>query len=551
MKVLMAQINYQIGNISENTQAILTVIKQYGNNVDLIVFSELCITGYYPRDLLYQSSLIDLQNKSIEQIKSVSKDYSAGIVIGYVQKNEGTGKPYFNSLALIEEGKQIFNYIKRLLPVYNVFDEARHFEPGSEEGIFEFRGNNIGFLICEDAWNKFDAPVYQYNPVKDLMNKDLDLVVSINASPCNIGKQQERFDIIKQVATSCSVPVVYVNQIGGCDDLIFDGGSAVIDADGNCLALAKFYEEDAVIFDSEIVKESVIPVFPSKMDVIAQQLKLGLADYCRKTGFESVVVGCSGGIDSAVTIALAAWVLGPENVKAITMPSQFSSKGSWSDSEELCDNLGVKLFNFPIKEEFDLDCKGFESTFGQRPAGLTQENIQARTRMKVLMAYSNEFGNMVLSTGNKSEISVGYCTLYGDMSGGLSVLGDLYKMEVYGLARYLNDTVFGREVIPISIIDKEPSAELSPDQKDSDSLPDYPVLDAILHLYIEEDYLTQQEKDKYERTLSNIDYDVIVKIKRMVSRAEYKRQQSAPVLRVHPRAFGIGRQIPLCSYINS
>tara|TARA_R110002072_G_scaffold302794_1_gene488802 strand:+ start:39610 stop:41256 length:1647 start_codon:yes stop_codon:yes gene_type:complete len=546
MKLLMAQLNYQIADIEGNTQKILSVLEQYGHQVDLIVFTELCITGYYPKDLLYQGSLIQAQNKAIDLIKSATESLSAAVVLGYVEQNEGTGKPYFNALGLYEKGKQIAACYKQLLPVYNIFDEARHFEPGNQTGVLEFRGSKLGFLICEDGWENSAHPMYKSNPVKDLEEEGVNTIISINASPGNIGKQEQRYELIKQTAQRCDANVIYVNQVGGMDDIVFDGGSIAINAKGETLAQSKFYEEDFTLVDlSNAI--SIETKVQSKMQVIAQQLRVGLLDYCNKTGFDSVVVGSSGGIDSAVTLALAVWALGSDKVMAITMPSPFSSEGSWSDSEVLCENLGIPLINAPIRDQFQLDCEEFEKRFGERPSGLTQENMQARTRARILMAYSNNFGNLVLSTGNKSEISVGYCTLYGDMGGGLSLIGDLYKMEVYALARYLNEHIFNGKGIPEPIIDKEPSAELSPDQKDSDSLPPYPVLDAILHRYIEEDYLTDTEKVSYEKTLSKIDQATIDKVRKMVSRAEYKRQQAAPVIRVHHRAFGIGRQIPLTS----
>jgi NAD+ synthetase len=546
MKLLMAQLNYQIADIEGNTKKILSVLEQYGHQVDLIVFTELCITGYYPKDLLYQRSLIEAQDTAIDLIKAATESFSAAVVLGYVEKNEGTGKPYFNALGLYEKGKQISACYKQLLPVYNIFDEARHFEPGNQTGVLEFRGSKLGFLICEDGWENSAHPMYKSNPVKDLEAEGVDTIISINASPGNIGKQEQRYELLKQTAQRCNANVIYVNQVGGMDDIVFDGGSIAINAKGKTLAQSKFYEEDLTLVDINNAI-SIATKVQSKMEVIAQQLRVGLLDYCNKTGFDSVVVGSSGGIDSAVTLALAVWALGSDKVMAITMPSPFSSEGSWSDSEVLCENLGIPLINAPIREQFQLDCEEFEKRFGERPSGLTQENMQARTRARILMAYSNNFGNLVLSTGNKSEISVGYCTLYGDMGGGLSLIGVLYKMEVYALARYLNEHIFNGKGIPEPIIDKEPSAELSPDQKDSDSLPSYPVLDAILHRYIEEDYLTDTEKESYEKTLSKIDQATIDKVRKMVSRAEYKRQQAAPVIRVHHRAFGIGRQIPLTS----
>ena len=548
MKVLMAQLNYQIADIDGNTQKILSVMEQHGADVDLIVFTELCITGYYPKDLLYQRSLISAQNAALDRIKQATRDLNAAVIIGYVEPNNGYGKPYFNSLGLFENGQQLVTANKQLLPVYNIFDEARHFEPGDQTGVFQFRGSKIGFLICEDGWEDSADPMYKSNPVQDLEEQGVDTIISINASPGNIGKQAQRYDLIKQTAQRCNANLVYVNQVGGIDDIVFDGASIAVNAQGQTLAQSRFYEEDLSVVD--LTSKNIIETkIQNKMAVIAQQVKLGLLDYCKKTGFNSVVIGSSGGIDSAVTIALAVWALGAENVVAITMPSPFSSEGSWSDSEELCENLGIPLINAPIRDQFKLDCDEFEKRFGEKPSGLTQENMQARTRARILMGYSNNFGNLVLSTGNKSEISVGYCTLYGDMGGGLSLIGDIYKMEVYALARYLNEQVFDRKGIPEPIIDKEPSAELSPDQKDSDSLPPYPVLDAILHYYIEEDYLTDAEKKAYEKTLLNIDQSIVTKVRKMVSRAEYKRQQAAPVIRVHHRAFGVGRQIPLTALI--
>lgn len=552
MKLLMAQLNYTVGDFAGNTGKILDVINKHGNDVDMIIFSELCLSGYYPKDLLLKPAFIEQQFIAMERVIQLSRKVSAAIVIGYIARNHFPGKSLLNSLALIENGQILYRYHKQLLPVYGVFDEARHFEPGTQPGLYEWRGQRLGFLICEDGWQSDkDAPLqlYRSDPVDALCMSNLDLVISINASPGNIGKHQIRHDLVKNIAARTQAPVVYVNQVGGIDDLVFDGGSVAFNADGQSLGQGAYYAPSSTIIDlasDEITETTAL----ADIELIANQLRLGLADYCRKTGFKKVVVGSSGGIDSAVTLALATWALGSENVTAITMPSRYSSLGSISDSQKLCDNLGVKLHKSSIEESFAAEVTAFHAAFGKEPSGITKENIQARLRGLKLMAYSNHTNALLLSTGNKSELAVGYCTLYGDMSGGLNLLGDLYKLEVYALAGYLNEIVFKRNVIPEAVIKKAPSAELAPGQRDADALPPYDQLDAVLKLYLEKDLLAPAEQERLIAKIAAMDPKEIQRVCELVEKNEYKRRQAAPAIRVNRRAFGFDRQIPITAKLS-
>lgn len=548
MNIVMAQLNLTIGDIEGNGRKILDTIDAHGASADLIVFSELCVTGYYPRDLLYRENVLAAQDAMIERIALATRGLRAAVVLGAVGRNTvGIGKPFHNSLLVLCDGRVVYRYSKRLLPTYGVFDESRHFEPGQSIGLLEINGTKLGFLICEDAWASSGRPLYDEDPVSSLMMQGPDLVVSINASPCDTDKLSRRFQVIDSVARRCSAPVVYVNQVGGIDDLVFDGTSMVV-CQGEVLGQARSFEEDVVTVDIDrAVRRPFQPV--TGMAMIAQQLRRGLIDYCAKSGFSKVVIGSSGGIDSAVTLALAAWALGPENVVAITMPSKYSSAGSVDDSQALCDALGTPLLHAPIRQQFELAVAEYEANFGAAPGQLAQENLQARLRGQLLMTYSNSHGALVLTTGNKSELSVGYCTLHGDMCGGLAVIGDLYKLEVFALAEYLNAEIFGREVIPRAIIEKEPSAELAPDQRDVDALPPYEQLDAILRLFIEGDLLSDEECEALNAITREIAPAEVARIHRLVDRNEYKRRQAAPVIRVQKRAFGFDRQIPLTSRV--
>ncbi len=548
MKIVMAQLNYTIGDMSGNAAKIINIIRA-NPSADLVIFSELCVTGYYPRDLLYRDGFLARQQTALDDIANATRAFNGAVVIGAVLRNTGDGKPFTNGLLVLRDGAVVYQYNKQLLPTYGVFDEARHFEPGSATGFLRLNGKNIGFLICEDAWEDDEHPLYDRNPVKQLSTLDLDLVISINASPCNVYKHAARHAVIRNVAYEVEAPVIYVNQVGGIDDLVFDGGSVVFDAKRQCLAQAPFYEDAVIAIDLDVALPIALQE-PDPLPLIALQLRRGLIDYVAKCGFKKIVVGSSGGIDSAVVLALATWALGAENVTAITMPSAYSSAGSVDDSKDLCDALGIPLYTYPIGEQFTLDVTNYTARFAEAPGALAQENLQARIRGMLLMTYSNTTGAMVLTTGNKSESSVGYCTFGGDTLGGLALIGDLYKMEVFALARYLNAEIFGREVIPEAIITKPPSAELAPDQRDEDSLPPYPQLDAVLRLFIEGDLLPKTERQTCEDIIAQMAPAEVARVHKLVDRNEYKRRMAAPVIRVQRRSFGFDRQIPITTQVN-
>lgn len=544
MKIVSAQLNYTVGDLITNTQKIINTINQFGNDADLIIFSELCVTGYYPKDLLARKGFIQAQEQAVEHIKECTKGINAAVILGTIKNNPFAGKPYINALEVIEQGQTIYTYQKQLLPTYGVFDEARHFEPGNQPGLLTWREHRLGFLICEDAWERRDTPLYKRDPIAQLEGNKLDVVISINASPYSLHKRAVRHEVVKSIATRCDCHAIYVNQVGGIDELVFDGNSMAYNAQGECTYEATQFEESLDLLDvktlTPIALENENPIA-----LIAKQLTMGLKDYCAKTGFKQVVIGSSGGIDSAVTIAIAVMALGPENVIAVTMPSKYSSAGSVDDSVDLCNALGVELINAPIKATFDAEVEAYTQAFGQPPSSLAQENLQARIRGQRLMTFSNSSGAMVVSTGNKTEMSVGYCTLYGDMAGGVSLLADLYKLQVYALARHINESVFQREVIPKAIIDKEPSAELAPDQQDSDALPPYDQLDAYLQLLLEEDLLSSDEIKLLEETANKMPQEEQQRVRTLLDKNEYKRRQAAPVIRVNRRSFGADRQIPL------
>jgi NAD+ synthase (glutamine-hydrolysing) len=548
MKIALAQLNLTVGDIDGNLNKIIRTYHKVKYENDLLVCSELALTGYYPQDLLLRESLLLKQWQALQKLKIETKGYSCGIVIGYAAENNSKfGQPLFNALAVLKDGEQLFEYHKQLLPTYNVFDEARHFAEGHNENWLHIDGKMIGFLICEDAWYEENRDIYRTDPVFDLEGKELDCVISINASPSNLGKQDERLKLASRIVERTHAPFVYVNQVGANDELVFDGSSFIINSKSRLIAQAKSFEEDLISLE---LNDNAAEVFSKtkKEEFLWKQVVLGIRDYVTKCGLKKVVVGSSGGIDSAVTLAICAEALGGENVVAITMPSKYSSEGSVIDSVTLCENLGVKLLNASIAEEFEIAVKQFELMSGEEPSGLTQENIQARIRGRILMEYSNHFGALVISTGNKSELSVGYATLYGDMNGGINPLGDLYKMEVYALAKYFNEKE-GKELIPNIIIEKAPSAELSEDQVDSDSLPEYPLLDAILKLYIEEDLLDDSQAKKCHAVIERFGASEkdIERIHRMVDSAEFKRRQAPPIIRVQKRSFGMGRWLPVAA----
>ncbi|MEI8572430.1 NAD+ synthase [Methylomonas sp. LW13] len=558
LTVAIAQINPMVGDFAGNLAIAKDAYRQAAaQQAQLLVFPELSLCGYYPGDLLNESTFIRKAYEALAELTAFSTQFPDLVaIVGTPIKANGPGKPLYNALIAIRNGETIAEYHKQLLPTYNIFDERRHFEPGQQGAVsIDVAGYKVGLMICEDGWND-NADDYPVNPYEALARMRPDLVVSINASPSNIGKRTQRQQVICGAARRHELPILYVNQVGGQDSIVFDGASFAVNADGE---IAREWPAFQTVIDTLRFAEGGFQISPppaepqadNDQEFILQHILLGLRDYVRRCGFKKVVVGSSGGIDSALTIAIAAETLGPENVIAITMPSAFSSSGSVSDSQLLCDALGVTLFSYPIKTLVNDFGGQFQSSFNDELRGLSLENLQARLRGTILMAYSNHSGAMVLTTGNKSEISVGYCTLYGDTNGGLGLIGDLYKTEVYRLSAYINQRA-NREIIPVAILTKPPSAELAPDQKDTDSLPPYEVLDEILKLLIEGKQLADHEYQQarefvagYRATAAG--EAVYQRIVGMIARNEYKRRQAPPIIRVRPRAFGAGRQMPIAA----
>ena len=555
MKIALVQTNPTIGAFNLNVSKIEKACRKYAA-ADLIVFPELALSGYYPQDLLESAEFLTAQDRAYEEVVQISARTGAALAFGCALRNTGPGKPLFNALVLMKNGKKILSYAKRLLPTYNIFDERRHFEPGVHSATWDSGGERVGFVICEDGWNDDGSGIYKENPIQDAVDAGATLIVSINASPAHVGKPQSRLDRFAHLSKQRNVPLIYVNQVGGNDSIMFDGHSFVMDDQGTCQALLQGFEEDDLCV--EIEKGTVLPSRKERLpaspsEFFERQIVMGLRDYSEKTkGFPGgVVVGSSGGIDSALTIALAVKALGADKVLAVTMPSKYSSEGSVSDSVTLCKNLGVELLTHPIKTLFDEYVSGYQKAFSGQMTPLAQENIQARIRGAILMEVSNTQNRLLLSTGNKSETSVGYCTLYGDTNGGLNLIGDLYKMEVFELSRYINQAA-GRELIPVAIIDKPPSAELAPGQKDDDSLPVYPILDALLRLKLEPianivEELGTDGFAQLEALAATAAPEVVQKVTRLLRIAEFKRRQAPPIVRVHAKAFGIGRQMPIAA----
>ncbi|MGQ5522007.1 NAD+ synthase [Chitinimonas sp. PSY-7] len=557
LNIALAQLNYKLCDFTGNLVRIRRAIEQSAS-ADLIVFSELCLSGYYPQDMVEEPGFLARQQAVLDQLLALSRQTAAALVVGAVTPNTGMGKPLHNSLLMIRQGEVVLTYHKQLLPTYNIFDERRHFEPGPDApAVLVFNGKRIGFLICEDAWNN-GGNDYTIDPVQALAKAGVDLIVSINASPSNVGKPAQRHGLFADMARRSGVPLVYVNQVGGNDQIVFDGGSFVVDPSHGVVHQLPLFEEatESLYFDgcfhlnNQSLTVPVSAAMEEDSEFYYRQIVLGLRDYAAKVGFRQVVIGSSGGIDSALTLALAADALGAENVVAITMPSQYSSVGSVSDSVDLCRNIGVSLLEHPIAELVGNYRGGFEHNFATKPSRLTVENLQARIRGTILMEYANHFGHLLLTTGNKSEISVGYCTLYGDTNGGLNIIGDLYKTEVFALARYYNQH-HGCEFIPLAIINKEPSAELSEGQKDTDSLPPYPVLDEILKLHIEGARLRPVEYSAAQAFVQQLQQNgeqaTIDRILGLIAKSEFKRRQAPPIIRVRNRAFGNGRQMPIAA----
>ncbi len=540
MKIALAQINTTVGDFEGNVAKILQYAKMaVEGKADLVVFPEMAVCGYPPRDLVEKQDFIERSEAELSRLSHLLPDIPA--LIGYVRASRvQTGKAVSNAAALVYRGKVLVDYVKILLPFYDVFDESRYFEPGNTVGVFDLEGVRIGITICEDIWNDknfWRKRLYPRDPVEEITRAGAKLLLNIASSPYSTEKIQLRYDILRTIAAEHKIPVAYVNHVGGNDQLVLDGSSLAFNAAGTLIARAKSFEEDLVVFDTSGTLADIHDAPASEIEAVHKALLLGMRDYMRKCGFKEAIVGLSGGIDSAVVATLAADALGPENVHAIAMPGPYSSPGSVKDAEDLAKRLGVKFRVIPISSIFDGYLHTLEAAFEGRAADVTEENIQARIRGNILMALSNKLGAMVLSTGNKSELAVGYCTLYGDMAGGLSVIADLPKTMVYSLARYLNRE---KERIPRSCIEKPPSAELRANQKDQDTLPPYDVLDLILKGIIEDRLSPRDIAAKYKVDLALVD-DVV----RRVTRAEYKRQQAAPALKVTAKAFGMGRRYPI------
>jgi NAD+ synthase (glutamine-hydrolysing) len=540
VKIALGQINPTIGDFTGNSKKIIESARlALARGAEMVLFPELAVCGYPPRDLLEKPAFVERNQQVIDEIARAVPGIT--IVCGFVSPARvETGKSVMNSAAVLRDGAVQFVQSKMLLPTYDVFDELRYFDPAKSQKLFPAGGRQFAVTICEDAWNDkhfWHRRLYSVDPVDELLHAGGNLVINISASPFHLGKRELRRQMLETIARDNKVPVLFVNQVGGNDSLIFDGSSMVIAPDGRIVTQAKSFEEDLVIFDSDTMQgdmhEQTVVGVPSAYAALV----LGTRDYVRKCGFSRVIIGLSGGMDSALTAAIAVDALGKENVTGMAMPSQYSSEHSIKDARELACRLGIRFEVIPIGAIFDEYRKTLSPLFSRLPEGIAEENLQSRIRGNLLMAFSNKFGELVLTTGNKSEVAVGYCTLYGDMVGGLGVISDVPKTMVYDLGRYVNSM---NPVIPQSTIDKPPSAELRPDQKDSDSLPPYEILDKIMEDYVEH-YRTA------EQIAADRGYDeqVVRDVIRMIERSEYKRQQAAPGLKITPKAFGVGRRFPI------
>jgi len=548
MKIALAQLNYIIGDFEGNLSKITAAVANASSSAaELVVFSELSICGYPPLDLLERKEFILTCNQYIEKLATLV-DPATGVLVGGPEFNpDKGGKLLFNSAFFLYDGKVQQVFRKSLLPTYDIFDEYRYFEPNRDFNILEFKNRKLAVTICEDLWdeqpfeNEFSrSRLYNTNPLDELSKFDPDVIINMAASPFSHRKMEVKQSIFTEKAKKYKLPVLYCNQVGAQTELIFEGGSMAINSSGLVAAKLPFFREDILISDLEELGASEpspsLGEVPGRIGCIADALICGVKDYFGKLGFQTATLGLSGGIDSAVTLALASEALGPENLHVLLLPSQYSSDHSVNDSVQMAENLGIKYNILPIESLFNEFREALQPLFKELPEDIAEENIQARTRATLLMALSNKFGNILLNTSNKSETAVGYGTLYGDMSGGLSVLGDVYKTDVYLLAQYMNQK---REVIPVNIINKPPSAELKPDQKDSDSLPPYEVLDQILEAYIER----QLPLEKVEAL--GFEPRLVSRIIKLVNMNEYKRYQTPPILRISSKAFGIGRRLPL------
>ena len=538
MKIALAQINTTVGDLSGNGRKIVDFYRRaVEQGAELVVFPELCVTGYPPRDLLLRRQFISDNLAALETIASQTGEVPA--LVGFVDTvRAASGSNIANAAALLRGGRVAEKVHKTLLPTYDVFDEDRYFHPGEKNRPIQIDGLKVGVTICEDIWNDADfwpKRLYNRDPVTELQRDGAQMIVNLSASPWHLGKLKVRRDMMRAVAQKNRLPVVYCNAVGGNDELVFDGSSLAFNASGELVAFGKRFDEDLVIVDPAAPKSIPFQEMPDS-EKLFRALTLGLRDYVAKCSFQSVVLGLSGGIDSAVTAALAAHALGPQNVLGIAMPSKYSSDHSVKDAQELAKNLGIRFETVPIQEPVDAVHGFLKAIFAGRAADTTEENIQSRMRGLVLMAISNKLGSLLLTTGNKSELATGYCTLYGDMCGGLAVISDVPKMMVYELARYIN---CGRELIPKNSIAKPPSAELKPNQTDQDTLPPYDVLDRILKAYVED------HRPVREITGAGLTRGLVADLVWKIDHNEYKRRQAAPGLKVTSTAFGIGRRMPI------
>jgi NAD+ synthase/NAD+ synthase (glutamine-hydrolysing) len=542
VKIALGQINPTVGDFSGNAAKIVDYAHQAQSaGAGLILFPELSICGYPPRDLVERPSFVAQNRESAERIAAETQGIA--VICGLVTPaHSDTGKSVMNSAALLQDGKIAFVQSKMLLPTYDVFDEMRNFAPAKSQDLFPFCGNRMALTICEDAWNDklfWPKRLYTVDPIDALIRGGGNFVLNISSSPFWIGKRELRRNMLAAIARNHKVPVAMVNQVGGNDSLVFDGSSIVLNAQGEVIAQGLSFEEDLIYFDSKSLTGDLHEQIAGEEASVYGALVLGTRDYMRKCGFQKAIIGLSGGIDSALTAVIAVDAVGPENVIGVGMPGPYSSSGSIDDARVLARNLGIRFELLSINQVFEAYRGTLRNVFAQQREDVTEENIQSRARGTMLMALSNKFGAIVLSTGNKSELGVGYCTLYGDMVGGLAVISDVPKTLVYRLSHYVNAR---HAVIPLATLRKPPSAELRPDQKDSDSLPPYEILDAVLEDYVED--ARSPERIAADR---GFDLETVKRVIRMVDRAEYKRQQAAPGIKISPKAFGYGRRFPIAA----
>jgi NAD+ synthase (glutamine-hydrolysing) len=543
MRIALGQINPTIGDLAGNAALCSRFAHEAaGRGAELIVFPELSLTGYPPRDLVEKRGFIERSEAALLRLAEATKDLPIALIAGYVgRSNIPTGKQATNSAAVIREGQVLLRQTKMLLPTYDIFDDSRHFVPGETQSLWSDGNENVALTICEDAWNDkqfWPRRLYKRDPVDELMQHGATMLVSVNGSPYNLGKRELRVEIFRALTRRHKVPGIVVNQVGGNDQIVFDGSSFVLDSAGNVIASAASFREDLVIADTATGEGDQHADLPDDCDAVYAALVLGTRDYIRKCGFTQALIGLSGGIDSSLTAVIAADAVGRENVRGVAMPGPFSSDHSIRDARDMAGRLGIALDVIPITPAYEEVCRTLAPVFDGRKPDVTEENIQSRLRGLTLMSLSNKFGALVLTTGNKSEIAVGYCTLYGDMCGGLAVISDVPKTMVYALARIANRRHGG--VIPESVFLKPPSAELRPDQKDSDSLPPYDILDNILRLYVEDFRGVREIAGEL-----SLPVELVREVALKVDRNEYKRQQAAPGLKVTTKAFGIGRRFPI------